>query len=316
MTTIKARRWSQVVGSIPHYINELRDIRDFRGAHQWLYHKLPYLFSLREYPLVVELEPTNDCNFACPHCPRNEINRNRQIGFMPFTLFTDIVTELAPTKPLMIKLVGLGEPALHPDLGRMMSLLRDNGLATALYTNGTLFERWSHSEILHWNFRFLVVSIDGTDERSFERLRKGGKYFWTRDAVQRFRRARDESATTRPTIEIRHVIMPNETRAELAEFRRDWLKLGDTVKFNYLNPATGTGVPDPGRPRCRDIRRELYIRVDGRVPLCAVHKEWLGDVNNASIFQLWHSARIQEVRHFHQQKDFRQVPFCTTCPFR
>ena len=99
-------------------------------------------------------------------------------------------------------------------------------------------------------------------------------------------------------------------------FRRDWLKFGDTVKFNYLNPGTGTGVPDPGRPRCRDIRRELYIRIDGRVPLCAGHNEWLGDLNNASIFQLWHSARIQEVRRFHQQKDFRQVPFCTTCPFR
>ena len=197
-----------------------------------------------------------------------------------------------------------------------MSLLRDNELTTALYTNGTLFERWSHSEILHWNFQRLVVSIDGTDQPSFERLRKGGKYFWTRDALQRFRRARDESGATRPTIEIRHVIMPNETRTELAEFRRDWLKFGDTVKFNYLNPATGIRNPDPGRPRCRDIRRELYIRVDGRVPLCSVHQEWLGDVNHSSIFQIWHSARIQAVRHFHQHKDFRQVPFCTTCPFR
>lgn len=314
--SIQTRRWRQQFTSIPHYLHELRHLRTLHEAREWLYYKSPYLFPLNDYPVRITLEPTNECNFACPHCPRNVINAGRSIGFMPYDLFVDIIKEVAASRPTL-KLAGLGEPALHPDLGRMMSILRDNRLPTYLYTNGTLFEKWSHKEILDWNFQTLVVSIDGTDEQSFERLRKGGKYWHTRSAVKAFRSSRDESSSRRPEIEIRHVIMPTESTVELKEFRRDWLKLGDTVKFNYFNPPKEQHrAEDPQRPRCRDIRREFYIRVDGRVPLCAIHDEWLGSVKNTPVAQLWHHSRLKEVRQCHETRDFSTVPFCKTCPFR
>jgi len=314
---IPALRFRQLVSNIPHYLHELGSLRRPRDFYSWAAYKQPYLFRFQEFPLRLTFEPTNECNFACPHCPRTVINSNRGIGFLELELFCKIIEEASPHRPL-VKLGGLGEPALHPDLGVMMETLRERRLETILYTNGTLFERYTTSEILKWNLPLLIVSVDGTDERSFERLRVGGKYEVLRKNLATFRRAREHALVPRPEIEIRHVTMPGETAEQLAEFRRDWLhELGDTVRFNYLLPPLERHrLEDPSRPRCRDIARELYIRFDGRVPLCGYHGEWLGDLHQSTVDELWHHPRLTDVRRQHEKRDLSQLPFCRTCAFR
>src|SRR5580704_2117057 len=69
------RRLQQVVNSIPHYLGELRDIHNRRDAFNWLYYKFPYLFQLRKFPPRATVEFTNECNFACPYCPRSIMMR-------------------------------------------------------------------------------------------------------------------------------------------------------------------------------------------------------------------------------------------------
>lgn len=219
-----------------------------------------------------------------------------------------------------IKVVGLGEAALHPELDAMLRCLRHFRLSTTLYTNGTLFERFSHRDIAQWGLARIVVSVDGIDEPSFKRLRLGGDYAAVKENVRSFRAMRDGSRDKTPIIEIRHVIMPSETDEQLRGFRREWTAdLGDTVKFNLLGPPFERRArEDPGRPPCRDIRRELHIRYDGLVPLCGYSgdREWIGDVTTQAVKDVWIAPRLGEVRSMHERCDYAQLPFCKTCQHR
>ena len=231
---VQPRRKRQILSSVPHYVHELARLRNRQALAAWTYYKFPYLFPLRDFPTVIELELTNECNFSCPHCPRTVFNKANSLGFMSLRLFRTI-TEQSAGRISLMKFCGLGEPALHPHLDIMIRLLQLNNIPLALYTNGTLFDRHTRSEILDWNIDQLVISVDGTDERTFQRLRVGGNYRRIRAKVSDLRDARAKAGKRLPYIEIRHVIMPNETPAMLKEFRDDWThNLGDTVKFNLL----------------------------------------------------------------------------------
>jgi hypothetical protein len=168
---------------------------------------------------------------------------------MSLAVFRKIIEE-SHGRVIEIKFIGLGEPALHPELDVMMRLLKVNGINATFYTNGTLFDRYSPAEICDWGLWRLIVSVDGTDERTFNRLRVGGNYWSLRANLADFRKFRDELGLRSPLIEIRHVMMPNETRTMLHSFQADWLNgLGDTVKYNSLGPPTTVAA--------RKIRRDL-----------------------------------------------------------
>ena len=310
---LSKKRFWQVTLSIPHYAREFAaEVHSPCDAYVWGYFKLPYLFPLSGFPIRVTLEPTNECNFGCRHCHRSIMDRAQ--GFMNTDLFHKVVSEMSEHPSCILKVGGLGEPALHPNLGDFMRVLKTHRIQTYLYTNGTLLRNFDHQEILSWGLDLLVVSIDGLDAKSFERIRVGGEYDSIRQAVTDFYAVKRKSGRY-PQVEIRHVIMPNEDAQGALRFKEDWLQIADTVKFNYLVPLVGI-ARDSGRPKCRDIMREFYIRWDGRVPLCGYQSAWLGDLHSSTIRELWHDAKLKELRDAHRKHDLSQAPVCKTCSFR
>jgi len=235
-------------------------------------------------------------------------------------LFEKITSEVALHPSCMVKIVGLGEPALHPQLGELMDLITRRKIIAYLYTNGELFRRFSPEQITNWNVRNLTVSIDGLDPESFARIRVGGDYLAIKRALTEFHRVRTKLGRRGPEIEIRHVIFPNENPSDLLRFREEWLAISDIVKFNYLYyPAPP--VSEVRDTKCRDIRRELYVHWNGSVPLCGYQylsntAESLGDIRNASIAELWNHPRLRQVREYHQKQSLDAVPFCKACTFK
>jgi MoaA/NifB/PqqE/SkfB family radical SAM enzyme len=312
------RKLRQVFFSIQHYGQELSRCRSPRDVADWIYYKFPTMFPLRDYPVAINIELTNDCNFGCPHCPRTALNRGRTLGHMDVDVFKKIVEE-SRSRASEVKLIGMGEPALHPQIEAIMTILKGSGFKTQLFTNGTLLEKHDPQTILSWEANEIVVSIDGTDARSYERLRPGGRYQALCENVKAFRAERDRWPGRRPQIQVRHVIMPNETPDALSAFARFWRsQFADSIKYCFLGEPYDHPRSAPAwRPSCRDIRREMHIRFDGGVPLCGYngHREWIGNVATASVEQVWRNARLEEVRRLHQAGDLSDLDFCKTCQF-
>jgi len=200
----------------------------------------------------------------------------------------------------------------------MMAALRGRRMKAFLYTNGTLFKHFTPEQICEWNINSVVLSIDGLDATSFEKQRKGGKYSEIRNDAFGFA---GHECKTKPVFEVRHVILPNESSADLRAFKRDWLQLADTVKFNYLLPLRPHGAAVPSGVRWRDIRREIYIRWDGRLLLCAGQDrqhppQWLGDATKNSISELWFDVRLKDLRVAHDRREPNPPMWCNNCSFR
>ncbi len=81
----------------------------------------------------VYLEITNVCNLACSFCP----GTRREKRFMSEEEFTALTEKLrGRTQYLYFHL--MGEPLLHPSLGRFLAIAGDKGFRVILTTNGTL----------------------------------------------------------------------------------------------------------------------------------------------------------------------------------
>lgn len=81
----------------------------------------------------VSIELTNDCNMKCEYC----FAREREVGYMTFDLFKNIVNQIP--RFCRISLSFGGESGLHPDFDKMVKYAKDKGFRKmALYSNGTI----------------------------------------------------------------------------------------------------------------------------------------------------------------------------------
>lgn len=308
-------RMRQIIFSAPHYLRELRRIGTVRELYSWIYFKFPNFFPLEPFPPYLSVEVTNQCNFSCTHCSRTA--KPRPIGCMDVGLFEKIVREASQYKSVHreFKLLGSGEVALHPQFRGLMQIAARYKVPTVVYTNGTLLRSFSPEEILTWGMDTIVVSVDGVDAASHERFKKGSDYASLRRAVSDLHDYRLTHRRETPLIEARHVILPGESTAQLLQFRRSWIGVVDTVKFQYLEPATGLwDFENPSRPRCRGIRREMGVWWDGTMPLCPGYwRDHLGNARDSTISELWRHPKIEYMRECHRRRDYATVPVCLKC---
>jgi radical SAM protein with 4Fe4S-binding SPASM domain len=240
---------------------------------------------------------------------------DRPVGSMNVALFEKIVRELSLYRPALLKIGGHGEPATHPQFSELMALLPHKSVPTFVYTNGSLIQLFPHQEILSWKLQAIVISVDGLDADSYEKIKIGGNYTSLKKVIMEFHKCCKSLKSKAPIIEIRHVIMPNETTSQLLRFRRTWLKSADTVKFNYLEPAGGLcQFEDPSPPKCRSIKREITIHWDGSVPVCGVcRRDSVGNVQDSTILELWRHQKKDYLRQCNEHRDFDLIPLCKRC---
>lgn len=124
-------------------------------------------------PKSIDIEVTTKCNLKCTICQHTYWNR-ASID-MPFGLFQNILHQIPTLKS--IKLHGIGEPLLNPSLIDMITLAKKSDLFVWTYSNGTLLHRNNQiNRLLGSGLDLLRLSLDGTDENSYEAIRKGATW--------------------------------------------------------------------------------------------------------------------------------------------
>jgi len=290
----------------------------YRRAYKHAYWSVGRWLPPLGRPHMVSLELTNACNMACPHCHRTNMQRNE--GYMSEEVFRRLVDELRRYPYCWLKIVGLGEPGMHPQLDRFMNYLQGSSIKVDFTTSGTLLERYSPEQICAWPIDVVAISIDGFDADSYRRLRPGGDYHKVRSLVAALSDYKRTRHLGRPVVRVRHVIMPSTKPEQLEAYRLDWLAFCDQITFNTFEPRRAVKIPVHPR-RCPDqLFFEANVRWDGRVPLCAhqflvTKQEWLGDLQRNSLQEIWASPRLAEVKIAHRQRRFDRVEFCKSCSY-
>jgi glycosyltransferase involved in cell wall biosynthesis/Flp pilus assembly protein TadD len=138
----------------PGLIKEIRAGRDY----------------LTSSPTVFNLSNSTVCNLSCIMCTRHADGSHPE-------LVQKTASELEAYLPQAkrITLSGMGDPFARPDTRNLMIQNRNKDLIIDLITNSLLIPRY-WDDVQHCRFGNLLVSVDASDQQTYEKIRRGGTW--------------------------------------------------------------------------------------------------------------------------------------------
>ena len=115
---------------------------------------------------------TEGCNLRCRHCwlePPHQ-SEKRQYAALDPALFRHILEQARPLGLTSVKLTG-GEPLMHPQIGEILEILRQEKLRFNVETNGVLCTPELARELVRSGLGYISVSLDGADADTHEWVR-------------------------------------------------------------------------------------------------------------------------------------------------
>jgi spore coat polysaccharide biosynthesis protein SpsF len=279
--------------------------------------------SNTDFPLVLNIEPTNDCNLRCYVCPRRD--SGREVGYITMDLFKKIVDEAAQYKKLrMLNLHKDGESLLHPQLGEMIRYARKKDISQVIHlnTNGTLLTARKAAEIIDSGLDDLTISLDALTEKTYKKIKgSGGFYALEKKIVQLFE-LRDKMGSKTPFIRVK-IMEFGDTVDEIKGFVRKWTPVADQVQVTGVHSWSGAieslGVTDehpPERYPCSLMWFMLAVNWNGPVSICSV--DWnlttvVGDIRENTLHEIWNGDRMKAARLSHLEGRWGYLPVCKEC---
>ena len=289
--------------------------------------QFPRLAGFPRCPLVVSLELTNHCNLRCVYCTSPVSQRPR--GLMDQATFSRALSGIRTLGVDRARLVGNGEPTLHPDLGSFVQELARTAPFVSIVTNG----QWTHpartiSALLDGPLDMVEVSVDSSTKAGYESSRPGGSFERLLRNLLALREAID-NRPCRTLVNLRLMTRPTERGME-GNLRAFWRRYADTVMLQpVVERTTQPAVKDMYRPVQFDQRsypacslpfKELQVNWNGDVPLCALSAQQLppvglivGNVMEQSLHELWSHSLMEQYRQGHRDRDCRKMEICEGC---
>jgi radical SAM protein with 4Fe4S-binding SPASM domain len=245
-------------------------------------------------------------------------------GYMDFALFKKIIDEGAAGGLYSIKCSFRGEPMLHQSLSDMVAYAKKKGIMDVYFnTNGTMFTDKNIRSLIEAGLDRISISIDGWDKASFERNRVGAKYEKVIEGILLLKRIREEMDSPFPQIRVQAVMLP-DVKAHWAEYISFWKGMVDEI--GYLDAREEGPQYDhrgqTGDFACPFLWQRMTILWDGTVMPCLMHgvEDFslmkLGNVQETSIKELWHSQKLAGVRRLHQNFQSQKLEACDRCSYR
>lgn len=273
-------------------------------GHRWRYaynrlvwHYFPKWHIVTDFPQHVDVEITNVCNMNCPMCytilPQFV---KLEHGFMDFELYRKIVDECAANGAYSIRLSIRGETLLHPELIRFIRYAKDRGIPeVAFLTSGLLLTEEMAEDLVDSGLDWMTVSWDGLG-RTYERYRAPAKFDEAVARLKTFADVRRRKGRTKPVVNVSTVwsAIKDDPQAFYATFA----PIVDKVTCNPTLDFAASLEQDP-EYACPFPWQRFVIYWSGKVMQCIndpFERDPAGDVRHQSIREIWHSARMDEVR--------------------
>jgi sulfatase maturation enzyme AslB (radical SAM superfamily) len=263
-------------------------------------------------PEIVQIEATNICNAKCVFCPRDEMHRKQ--GIMGFELFTKIVDECAALGITHIRMHNYGEAFVDKRLVEKVRYAKAKGIKeVGAISNGSLLTEPVVRDMIDAGLDAINISVDASGKEVFEATRIGLKYDKVIANIERLVRLRAEAGQRRPKLILSFVRQNND--ADEQAFIEHWQKIADKIHITDLHNWAGTlhKESDVNYP-CYRPWLTFTVLWDGRVSLCCADFDGrviLGDLNTASIQDVWNSAAYQQVRREHLESGGPEI--CRSC---
>ena len=316
---------------------ELALARKLQNSRQRAYEYNTGQTRLKSLPDVFAIESTNHCNLRCVMCPRGEPDiMDRALGHMADAVFRKLVDEWEFfTEPCWFHL--FGEPLMHPRLFDHIEYAKQAGVPNlGISSNVTMLTKMKGAAILDSGLDTIILSIDGSDKTTYERIRKSAAFTFEEvcNNVREFLAMKQRYQREKPRTILQIIVMENN-RDQLANFKAYWEAQGvDEVLFKtytaWGNQAADTFTelaPAEMRERfaelpivvrkfpCYHLWSSVVVLWDGRVVPCCFDfnaVSTMGDLNVQSLGEIWNGPEYVALRELELQGR-NETPLCAKC---
>ncbi|WP_169704233.1 radical SAM protein [Candidatus Kuenenia stuttgartensis] len=281
-----------------------------------------------DFPVRLNIEPTNYCNLSCSMCPRE---LNRSFGYMDIYIFQKIINEsVLYGKRLIITINKDGEPLLHPELPQMIKYAKDKKAAHKInfYTNGILLTEAKSSELIKSGLDTIHISIDAFTKETYKKVKNSQKLEVVEENVKRLVALKKKLQSKTPLVVVK-IIQTPDTQNEIKPFIHKWKGIADFVEIgeyhNWDGTLNGTSPPNlknllegTDRYPCTFLWYNPVILWDGRVTTCCVDyqgKGIIGDIKEETLAEIWQGDTLQRIRDAHLENNYDSIPLCSNCQF-
>lgn len=267
-------------------------------------------------PVAISAELTNNCNLKCPECSTGSGVMTRPKGFMNFSLFDKLISELEPYL-YSINLYFQGEPMLHP--GLFQFLARCTGLNTVISTNGHFISEENAKKLAVSGLREIIISLDGMDQQTYSAYRVNGDFEKVIDGIRNVSEAvRKNSSPMKIVIQF---LVNRNNEHQAREARKFAHEVNATLRLKsmqIINKADfGKWLPSDKRfrrykdkcneytlknsypDRCARLWFSPVLTWDGKVLPCCFDKNAdhvMGDLNEDSFREIWTGPKYRIFR--------------------
>ena len=287
--------------------------------------------NMPAFPIMIDVELTNTCNFRCLMCPTGNLSMTRPANFMDTVTYGNLLRQIGPWGTAL-RFIGWGEPTLHPGICNFIQQASDLQLLTHLNTNASKMTPQLATELVDAGLSSIKFSFQGVTRDGYKEMRNIDSFDRVLRAIGTMSAARIKD---KPFISV-STTTTTESDKQIERFKRevadvDKVSVGKTI-FDFLDlDATRLSDEEKSRIRemaadessdhkvhpdpCPEVFNKLSVHWDGSVVLCCNDVNGdveLGNINETDLMDIWNDPRIEEYRTALAQKDYSK-PLCTTC---
>lgn len=280
-----------------------------------------------DFPLYIQIEHSGKCNLRCPSCLQGiePLKAKYSRGFKPLDieLYKKVLAEAKSYNCPSISFHNNDEPLLLSDLETRIKLAKEAGfLDVILVTNATLLTRERAGALLKSGITKMNFSLDSWNPAGYAQVRIGGDFNTVLGNVEYFL-AEKKKANQRLPVTRATSVLSKFTRKDMDKFREFWGKRVDVVEFQDFQAVKG--YTESLKPEgavvnkdfvCNAPWQQVVIRANGDVlPCCSFYGSGLviGNIKDRSIYELWHSEQMEQIRKELLSSNFGFSPACRTC---
>lgn len=274
---------------------------------------------MKGLPMSISVEPTTSCNLRCPECPSGLRAFTRPTGMLQKEKFKRLINQLAPNL-LNLTFYFQGEPYLNPDFLDMVAYANKKKVYTSTSTNAHYLSDENAKRTIDSGLDRIIISIDGTDQLTYENYRIGGKLEEVIAGTKRLVKAKKEAKSRHPHIVFQFlVVKPNEHQIEevktlAKELGVDEVALKSAQIYDYENGSPlipenekyaryvkkGTKYEMKGAQEnsCWKMWHSCVFTWDGDVVPCCFDKDATHVLGNwdTQFKDIWHSTQYNNLR--------------------
>ena len=258
------------------------------------------------------------------HSSRHK-NKYLYKGRLPFKKFVEIIKEASKYHCPSLTIGGTSEPLLDERTADMLSVALEYGFVdTMINTNATLLTPKIAKGLIKSGLGRLRIGFDGATAETYEKIRKGANFNIVKNNIINFIKLRNSMNSLLPVVRISCVHL-SENDAEINEFVKFWRPIVDYVSIQRYRPHDfskersrehlGAGKKTIRNLRCSQPFERLYIRGDGDVHACCsiVYGPKVGNVFKSSLYDIWNSKRMKNIRKALKTGRLENLPTCRMC---